>query len=56
MMKTMSSVRPAGLLPAMQRVSGARMATGKPQGWVHASLGMGGRRPAVSRLSRKDLP
>ena len=34
----------------MERVSVARMATVKPHGWIHASLGMG-----VARLFAKQL-
>jgi hypothetical protein len=36
----------------MERVSVARMATVKPQGWVDAALGMGGPSPAFPLLNR----
>jgi hypothetical protein len=34
-----------GLALPMEMASVARMATVKPHGWVHVSLGMGGARP-----------
>jgi len=30
------------------RLSGARMAPAKPQGWVHAALGLGGAKPFLT--------
>ncbi|MCK4690534.1 MAG: hypothetical protein KAT20_01915, partial [Desulfuromonadales bacterium] len=39
------------LVMPMERVSVARMATAKPQGWVHAALGMGGARISAPVLN-----
>ncbi len=35
----------------MERVSGDRMLTVKPQGWVHVALGMGGARPFTNAMN-----
>jgi len=34
----------------MERVSAARMAAAKPQGWVHASLGVDSLKPFIANM------
>ncbi|NOQ52204.1 MAG: hypothetical protein GQ578_08340 [Desulfuromonadaceae bacterium] len=43
------------LVVPMERVSVARMATVKPQGWVHAALGMGGTSTSAPVLNSYKL-
>ena len=47
----MVTLQQVGLGVPMERVSVARMATVKPQGWVDAALGMGGPRPTIPQLN-----
>ena len=38
----------------MERASAARMAAAKPQGWVHAALGMGDAGPCADKLNNYE--